>query len=282
MELGYDHGLYAVRLEHRGADALDADAARVVLTGVRQVAAAGSAAAPDELGVLVDGDMLPDLAAEVTGEPLQLVLPVSDEGGAFRLAPGDDFGAYVDRFSPRIVEVELRWGPDVDPEVKKTQALDLTRLSAWLHETDRALLVDIDVPGTDDLDAGDERTQHVLRAAREVREIGVEPDLWALPGPRDVEEANAVSGLVRDAGRDHVHVLVRDEPGGAAGDPLRSLRHAASVGAYRGFVLGPSIWSDVLAQRRSGALDDDAAATAVAERLRQAIAAMQGDAVTDA
>lgn len=275
MPRGDDLALYAVRLEHRGADALDDAAARIVLTGVRQVAAAGSAAAPATLAVLVDGEVHADLAASVTGDPVSLVLPIGDPGGTFRLG-GEEFGPLVDRFSPRAVEVELRWGPDVDPDVKKAQALDLTRLAAWLHETGRSLLVDLEVPGVAGLDVGDERTQRVASAIEEVRDVGVEPDLWALPGPRDADEARAIGDLVRDAGRDHVQVLVRDESadanGGAAFDPAHRLRLVAGVAAYDGFVLGPAIWSDALAQWRAGALDDDAAAVEVAGRLRQVIA----------
>ncbi|GGI03359.1 2-deoxy-5-keto-D-gluconate 6-phosphate aldolase domain-containing protein [Egicoccus halophilus] len=274
MEFGYDRALFAVRLEHRGAEALDADAAAVVWRAVGQLAAVGSDAEPGELAVLVDADALGGLAERVAGEAVELVLPLSSDAEDFRLGPGDDFGAYVERFGPSVVQVEVRWGPDVDPAAKKAQALELTRLATWLHETGRSLLLDLDVPGLDGLDAAG-RTDAILKAVREVREVGIEVDLWALPGPRTADEAQAVAELVRDAGRDRVGVLVRDEST-PEGDPMPSLRVAGAVDGYRGFVLGPSIWSDVVAQRRSAGLDDDAAATAIAERLRRAVTVARG------
>ncbi|MFA9443811.1 2-deoxy-5-keto-D-gluconate 6-phosphate aldolase domain-containing protein [Egicoccus sp. AB-alg6-2] len=271
MQPGYDRALYAVRFGDRGGAALDAQAAALVWSGIQQVGAAGSAADPTDLGVLVDGRTQQRLADAIPGESIQLVLPLSGGAAEFSLAPGDDFGAFVDRFSPRIAQVEVRWGPDLDPDAKKAQALELTRLSAWLHETDRVLLVDLEPTGPSASDA--DRLDTWLKSVREVREVGIEADLWALPAPRDVEEAAAVAELVRDAGRDDVGVLVRDGTDATDHDVVAALGRVAGVAGYRGFVLGPSIWSDALAQWRTGVLDDDAAATAIADRLRQAIAA---------
>lgn len=257
-----------VRLPHRGDRALDPGAARVVLTGVRQVAAGGSAADAGGLAVLLDPAGLPGLS-DGLGEQITHVLPLSSDDADFRLAADHGFGTQLEAAGADVAHVEVRWGPGHDPAAKKAQALELTRLAAWLHETGRLLLVELAVP---DLaaPAGPQRTEELLKTVREVREVGVEADLWAVPGPLDDEAADILGELVRDAGRDDVGILVTDADERSGPAPGAGPQAAAVVG----FVLGPAIWSDALRRRRDGEVDDDAAATLVADRLRQTIAAI--------
>lgn len=306
MTLGYDRPLYVVRLDRRNGPALDPSAAATVLRGVRQVAAAGSTAGPGELAVLVDaGPSSASPALDVDlGEHLVAVAALSSDDADFQLAAEHGFGHQLEAIGAAVAHVEVRWGTDHDPQAKQSQAIELTRLAAWLHETGRSLLVELAVPGLGRL-TGPERTDELLKTVREVREVGIEADLWALPGPLDAEAAQALCELVRDAGRDDVGILVTDtnadadavavaddsagsgaadgqgaaDGRGAADDTVAALRAVAGVPGVVGFVLGPAIWSDALGRGRAAATDavtdaaDDPAATAVADRLRQAIAA---------
>ncbi|HSK23261.1 MAG TPA: DUF2090 domain-containing protein [Egicoccus sp.] len=273
MTLGYAGRLFAVRLPHRGDHALDPAAARVVLTGVRQVAAAGSEAGVGELAVLLDPAGFPEFSDDV-GEQVALVLPLSSEDADFQLASDHGFGAQLEAAGATVAHVEVRWGPDHDPGAKKSQAVELTRLAAWLHETGRVLLVELAVPGLGGL-AGEARSDELLKTVREIREVGVEADLWAVPGPLDDETAERLGELVRDAGRDDVGILVTDHDLRSGADAADPGVGSIAPGAV-GFVLGPEIWSDALGRRRDGEVGDDAAATLVADRLRQKIATVGG------
>lgn len=272
MTLGHAGRLFVVRVPHRGDDALDPAAARVVLTGVRQVAAGGSAAGVGELAVLLDPTGLPGVADDL-GEQLALVLPLSSDDADFQLQADHGFGSDLEAAGAAIAHVEVRWGPDHDPGAKKSQAVGLTRLAAWLHETGRSLLVELVVPGLGGL-TGEARTDELVKTVREVREVGIEADLWAVPGPLDDAAARAMGEMVQDAGRDDVAILVADGDGAGRPDAVAS----GAGGQVAGFVLGPDIWSDALARWRDDEVDEAAAATLVADRLRQAIAMAGGTA----
>ena len=274
VTLGYAGRLFLVRIPHQGDHALAPDAARLVLTGVHQVAAGGSDADVGEVGVLLDPQAFAGLADDL-GEQVGLVVPLSSGDPDFRLATDHGFGAQLEDADAAVAHVELRWATDHDPDAKKAQVLDLTRLGAWLHETGRVLLVEVAVPGLGEL-VGEQRTEELVRTLREIRELGVEADLWAVPGPLGSDTARALCDLVRDAGRDDVGILVVDE-----GNPYDADADADLPGAgVVGFVLGPDIWSDVLRRRQAGEIDETEAAAQVADLLRQRIARAGGPAGT--
>lgn len=275
LALGYDTRSFVVALtEH---DLADRRGAEVVLDALEH-AGATAGVASSELAVLVDDRAGADVAREAEDRGFTIVLAADDRRqDRFALAHDEDFGSRIEDLDPTVTAVRLRWHPDDAPEVKKSQALGLTRLGAWLHETDRALLIELDVPPTDadlaSVDGDAERYRrrvrpgHAREALREVRELGVEADLWAVPGSADAADAAALGELVRDAGRDRVSVLVGDA---TAGDD-DVIRACASAAAYRGAVLGPDLWATEL----RADLDDEGtraeAARAIGDRFAHII-----------
>jgi myo-inositol catabolism protein IolC len=226
--------------EHRAIlwEALDRSLAQVEL-------------APDEVGLLV-GDEEPDLLAEVGTRELLRVVPVDrDDDRAFELAHGDDFARHLDGAGARIARARLCWNHGHPPADKKAQVLHLTKLAAWLHETDRELLIDLEVPSVEDdlaLVEGDHdrfraelHPALVRRAVQELRDLGVEPDLWLTEPPATVEDARALSDTVHEAGREDVALLVPDTAEGSF------LHAAADLAGYGGFVAGRSLWAEPLA-----------------------------------
>lgn len=274
LALGYDTRSFVVALtEH---DLADRRGAEVVLDALEH-AGATAGVASSELAVLVDDRAGADVAREAEDRGFTIVLAADDRRQErLALAHDDDFGSRIEDLDPALTAVRLRWHPDDAPEVKKSQARGLTKLGAWLHETDRALLIEVDVPPTDGDLAGVDgdvegyrrrvRPGHAREALREIRELGVEADLWAVPSSADPADAVTLGELVRDAGRDRVSVLIGDA---AAGDDV--IRACASVAAYRGAVLGPDLWATEL----RADLDDEGtraeAARAIGDRFAHII-----------
>jgi hypothetical protein len=199
--------------------------------------------APSDVGVLLadaDRDAAALVACRERGFATVAVLE-RPGAGTLELRQGDDFADHVERLGADLASARLRWHPDDDADHKKAQALTLTRVAAWLHETGRRLLLEVVVPGE-----GDDATpdaEVVRRAVREIRELGTEADRWAVVhGGRT---ASDLVELARDGGRDHVEVF----------DLI--LRGSAGPAATAGTVVDHAAWCADLPRDH-----DDARATA--------------------
>jgi myo-inositol catabolism protein IolC len=225
-----------------------------------------------QLGVVVrDGDA--EMLAAAREQGVLRVLPVGGaDDGPFELAHGDGFGLHLEEADATIALVQLAWNAGQPPADKKARAMELSRLAAWLHETDRELLVDLTVPPVDeDLelvggDRGRFRTElHpalVGRAIQEIRDLGIEPDLWLIELPAVEGAAAELDGVAREAGRDAVALLLPD------GADETALRTSGSVTGYRGFVVGPSLWAEPLRQLDAGRTTRDEAVDAIGDAFR--------------
>jgi hypothetical protein len=98
---------------------------------------------------------------------------------------------------------------------------------------------------------------------REIRDLGVEADVWSVAPPVDRESATELAAVVADEGRDRVGLIVRL---GRGTDPAAAATWSG-VAAYRGAVLGPDVWSDELAALAAGDLTRDEAARIIGDRL---------------
>lgn len=283
MSLGHDDRLFVLVFDHRtsfrrllgvGDDPSTEerrrleDAKRLVWEGFER--AHDRLAIPSrELGVLVDEELGAEVARAATRAGVRLAMPVERAGQrVFEFEYGDEFARHIEAFEPDAAKVLVRWNPDDDPADKKLQAQRLSRLGAWLHETERRLLLELLVPASEsdlarvdgDADRYDTelRPQLTLRAVREIRDLGVEPDLWQLVAPDDPADGEALAGLIRDEGRDAVHALVL----GDAGDERfeRRLRVAAPIDGFAGFAAGPPAWAGPVSAHLAGDIDRDEAA----------------------
>lgn len=291
MGPGYDGRLFLFAADDRGEDLAElgvdpADAA--ARASVQQLIVAGVATAvadlrvpASEVGMLV-GD--PHGAEAAAARGLVLAVPVEAAGSElFDLAHGDAFGEHITALDPTIAKVMLRWNPNDAPDTKKTQARALARVAAWLHETGRRLLCEVHVPATPEDLAGVDRDpsryatevqpELAVKAVREVRDLGIEPDLWAVDGIVERDHAMELSDLVREAGRDDVALLA---PAGAA--DLAGLPAAAEpyrdVPAAAGVVLGWPLWAAHVRAHLAGDVQQDAAVALIAAEVRRAIEAV--------
>jgi myo-inositol catabolism protein IolC len=300
MSLGYDGKLFILAFDHRGSfkkkfdvgsDATPEqmeqlkDAKHLVFEGFER--AADKAGVPkDQLGVLVDEEMGTAVAEDAPKAGVKLAMPVEKSGqNVFDFEFGDDFGQHIEAFDPDFSKVLVRWNPGDDPDDKKLQAQRLSRLGAWLHENDRKFLFELLVPASDsDLARveGDQerydlevRPELTLRAIREIRDLGVEPDIWKIEGLDKREDCEALAKLIRDGGRDDVIAVVL----GRGADDARVdhwLKTGAPVEGYRGFAIGRSIWAKPMEAFFSGEMSRDEAAEKIGESFARFIEVYTG------
>lgn len=288
MTLGHDDRLFVLAFDHRGSfrkmlgvgDDPDPeqrarleDAKRLVWEGF-QLAADRVEVPRHQLGVLVDEEMGAEVAREAGRAGVRLAMPVEKSGQrVFDFEFGDEFGRHIEAFDPDFSKVLVRWNPGDDPNDKKVQAQRLSRLGAWLHQTGRKLLFELLVPPSEanlervdgDRDRYDAeiRPRLTLRAISEIRELGVEPDVWKIEGLDDRADCEALAHLIRDDGREGVIAIVLGR--GADDERVEQwLRTGAGVEGYRGFAIGRSIFRRAVTGHAAGETDRGAAAEQIA------------------
>jgi myo-inositol catabolism protein IolC len=279
MSLGYDGKLYILAFDHRGSfqkkmfgiegdptpeqTETIADAKHLIFEGLLKATDDGGD--PDATGCLVDEQFgAPKrIPHEAKDRGLLLAMPVEKSGqNEFDFEYGEDFGAHIEQFDPDFSKVLVRYNPEGDEEMNRTQAEKLKRLADWLHEHDRKFLFELLVPAEPDqlesVGGDEERYDRELRpelmrhAILDLQDAGIEADIWKIEGIDSQEDCKRISETARRDGRDGVICVVL---GRGANDAKVEhwLRTGAPVEGYAGFAIGRTIWWDAL----KGFLDGD-------------------------
>jgi 5-dehydro-2-deoxygluconokinase len=291
MALGYDGKLYFLAFDHRGSFqkkmfGIDgdptpeeteriADAKHLIYEGMVKATETGSVE-EDQVGVLVDEQFGGTIPAQAKDAGLKLAMPVEKSGqNEFDFEYGEQFGDHIEKFDPDFSKVLVRYNPDDDAAVNRTQLEKLKRLADWLHEHDRKFLFELLVPATDEQLAsvgGDSdrydaelRPELMRRAIAETQDFGCEVDIWKIEGVDDGADAEMLAKQTRKGdGREGVVCVLLGR--GASDDKVDHwLRAAAPVEGFVGFAIGRSIWWDALKGFLDGSLERAAAAEQIAE-----------------
>lgn len=293
MDLGHEGKLFILAADHRGTlragmfgitgrapttaeQARLRDAKTIVWEGFRRALAEGVPA--DAAGLLVDEETAAGVASSAGAAGVLLAMPVERSGQpVFDFAFGTDFGAHIESFNPRFGKVLVRWNPADDPAVKATQGERLARLGAWLHARSRKYLFELLVQPTRrqlDLVGGSPadfdarlRPALMLEAIQEIREAGVEPDVWKVEGIDSRDDCRLLSSVLRDGGRDLVKAVVLGRGAGRA-QVEHWLRTAAGVPGYAGFAIGRTIWWDAVRGWNDGTVSREQAVATIARLYR--------------
>ena len=292
MSLGYSGQLYILAFDHRGSfqkkmfgiegdptpeqtDTI-ADAKHLIFEGLLKATEGG--VDPHATGCLVDEQFgapkgVPQQAKD---RGLLLAMPVEKSGqNEFDFEYGEEFGAHIEQFDPDFSKVLVRYNPEGDAEMNRTQSKKLKRLADWLHEHDRKFLFELLVPATDDqLESvgGDSdrydaelRPELMRRAIAEIQDYGCEVDIWKIEGVDAREDAETLARQTRTGeGRENVVCVLLGR--GASDEKVDHwLRIAAPVDGFVGFAIGRSIWWDALKGLLDGSLEREAAAQQIAD-----------------
>ena len=290
MSLGYDADLFILAFDHRGSfrkrfgiEGSPTDEQMETLRDAKMLVYEGfSLAAQDGMpgaGVLVDEEMGTAVAEAARAAGVTFAMPVEKSGQpVFDFEYDDDFGPHIESFDPSFSKVLVRWNPADDAGEKAIQGERLKMLSDWLHERDRKFLFELLVPASDeqlasvDGDTGrydsELRPKLTLETMAEIRQAGIEPDIWKIEGLDDAASCEAVGAFITAEGRDAVSAVVL----GRGADDAKVdhwLETGAPVAGYRGFAIGRSIWGPGIDGFVAGDLDRGAAAQAIADAYRR-------------
>jgi 5-dehydro-2-deoxygluconokinase len=290
MALGYDGKLYILAFDHRGSfqkkmfgiagdptpeeTATIADAKQLIYEGM--ALAVDNGAEAGATGVLVDEQFGGDIPREAREKGLKLAMPVEKSGqNEFDFQYGEQFGEHILSFDPDFSKVLVRYNPEGDAEMNRTQLEKLKELADWLHENDRKFLFELLVPAEPDQLAkvGEEvdrydselRPELMRRAIREIQDFGVEVDIWKIEGVDERSDCEMLAEQTRSGeGRENVVCVLLGR--GASDDKVDHwLTQAAPVDGFIGFAIGRSIWWDALKGYLDSSLPREQATAQISE-----------------
>jgi 5-dehydro-2-deoxygluconokinase len=104
-------------------------------------------------------------------------------------------------------------------------------------------------------------------AIRELRQKGVEPDVWKLEGVEKAEDARMVADAAREGGRPNVGIIVLGR--GESAEKVREwLKVGAKVPGVIGFAVGRTVFWDALVGFKEKKLTRDQAVDLVAKNYK--------------
>jgi myo-inositol catabolism protein IolC len=247
---------------------------------------------PKHTGVLVDEMYGSRVARAVPGRGCLLFMPVEVSRPAFDgTAPelefehGDAFGDHLAAFPVDGVKVLVVHNPSMPPDRRGRQAARCRQAMNWAREHSLPFMLELLTPPTPEQlrRAGGTRKQFdasmhadlVAGAIQDLRQAGVEPDIWKLEPLPAVADYQAIAGLCRAGGRTAVTCLLLG--GGADIDLVEHwLADIRRVEGFSGFAIGRSLWKEPLTAYYAGAAMEEKTVKAIAERLERLITVFRG------
>ena len=229
-----------------------------------------AAANPDgQFGMILDDVHADGLLHRMTGRAAWLARPIElPRSRPLAFAGGPDVGVTLRSWpAQQVVKCLVGYHADDPGEIKAAQDAQLLRLFDACRATAHELLLEVIPPQGPGVSADDWR-----RTLQAIYDLGVKPDWWKLPGPRD--------GRIWDAYEDSIErndrfcrgvlLLGLDAP---EAEIEQQFAVAAGRQHCRGFAIGRTIWWNVAERWFAGTIDDAAAHTEIAERYARLIKA---------
>jgi myo-inositol catabolism protein IolC len=295
--LAMDHRAVMRRLFARADESAAREAARfkagksLIFRSLELLLDAGTLRA-EHTGVLVDEMYGTHVARAVPGRGCLLFMPVEASRPIFdgdtpelEFEYGDAFAEHLEAFPVDGVKVLVVHNPAMAAARRSRQAARCRQVMKWARDHGVPFMIELLTPPTaDQLErAGGTRegfaaTMHaavVAGAIEDLREAGVEPEIWKLEPLPTIADYRAIAELCRAGDRTSVSCLLL---GGGADIELveQWVSNIRRVEGFSGFAIGRSLWQEPLAAYYAGDAPEDKTVTAIADRLARLIAAFRG------
>ena len=225
--------------------------------------------------ILVDETFGLEVQQKAKEMNIKFAAPVEKSGQkVFDFEYGDQFGEKIKEVGADFVKILVRWNPDDEEEIRKTQGNRIKELSDWLTENDKKFLLEFLVPATEEQLSSVENDQArydseirpklAVKVVEEMRERGADPDIWKIEGLDTSEDCEKVAHAIRTGDREDVIAVVLGR--GASDEKVNEwLRAGSSVEGYKGFAIGRSIFWDALKSFHEGEKSREEAVEEIAQ-----------------
>jgi len=292
---GFDKPLYILPFDHRGSfqkkmfgwdgaltagqTAEIAAAKRVIYDGF--LAAVNAGVSKDKAGILVDEQFGAAVLRDAAAAGYSTSCPAEKSGqDEFDFEYGDSFAEHIEAFHPTFCKVLVRYNPEGDPLLNRSQADRLKRLSNYLRSNKSRSLFMFELlvpPEKNQLNRlnGDKKAYDLkLRpclmadAIEELQEAGVEPDVWKIEGLDRREDCERIVAVARREGRDKVGCIILGR--GEDDSKVREwLTTASGVPGFIGFAVGRTTFWGPLVDWRAQKITRNGAVAEIARRYRE-------------
>ena len=298
---GFDKPLYILPFDHRGSfqkkmfgwdgaltagqTAEIAAAKRVIYDGF--LAAVNAGVSKDKAGILVDEQFGAAVLRDAAAAGYSTSCPAEKSGqDEFDFEYGDSFAEHIEAFHPTFCKVLVRYNPEGDPLLNRSQADRLKRLSNYLRSNKSRSLFMFELlvpPEKNQLNRlnGDKKAYDLkLRpclmadAIEELQEAGVEPDVWKIEGLDRREDCDRIVAVARREGRDKVGCIILGR--GEDDSKVREwLTTASGVPGFIGFAVGRTTFWGPLVDWRAQKITRNGAVAEIARRYRGFVEAFE-------
>ncbi|WP_374226871.1 2-deoxy-5-keto-D-gluconate 6-phosphate aldolase domain-containing protein [Ktedonobacter sp. SOSP1-85] len=172
----------------------------------------------------------------------------------------------------------VRYNPEGDCMLNQRQTQRLKRLSDYLHQSQHLFLFELLVPAEfhqlelvdQNKDAYDSqlRPRLMVWAIEELRQAGVEPDVWKIEGLDQRADCENIVEVAHRNGGQNVGLIVLGR-GASQERVIHWLQTAASVPGFIGFAVGRTSFWNAVADFEAKRLSLDAAATQIAQHFEE-------------
>ena len=191
-----------------------AESKRVIYEGFKK-----AHVSKEKAGILVDEQygigILRDAVQQGTITAVSVEKSGQDE---FDFAYGDDFAQHIEAIGPTFAKVLVRYNPEGDRAMNQRQSQRLKRLSDYLHDSQRLFMFELLVPAESqqlehvdhNKDAYDTqlRPRLMVQAVEELRQAGVEPDVWKIEGLDERADCEKMVEVAHKNGGQNVGLIV--------------------------------------------------------------------------
>ena len=295
MTHGYDKPLYFLPFDHRGSfktgmfgwkgvltpeqTAQIAATKQVIYDGFKTAVSAG--VRKEKAGILVDEQFGAAILRDARTQGYVTACPAEKSGQEeFDFEYGEDFAKHIEAFQPTFCKVLVRYNPEGDQALNRSQSAKLSRLSEYLYRQgsrSQFLFELIVPPEKSQLDSvkGDKkaydlelRPRLMVGAIQQLQDAHVEPDVWKIEGLDRREDCEKIVDAARQGGRDKVGCIILGR--GEDDKKVREwLMTAAGVPGFIGFAVGRTIFWEPLVNWRAGKMTRDTAVAEIARRYRE-------------
>jgi myo-inositol catabolism protein IolC len=232
-----------------------------------------------EAGILVDEQYGIAIIRDATEQGAVTAVSVEKSGQhEFDFAYGDDFAEHIEALQPTFAKVLVRYNPEGDLEMNRRQLERLKRLSDYLNPTHRLFLFELLVPAeaeqlqrvNQDQDIYDTqvRPRLMVQAIEELRQAGVEPDVWKVEGLDERADCERIVEVAHRHGAQNVGLIVLGR--GASRERVTHwLQTAASVPGFVGFAVGRTTFWNAVVDFEAKRASLEAAATEIAQNFEE-------------